>query len=259
MRLVLGLLVGGVFAEPAAELAVAAGPALSCALQESHSMHFADVALLPFLLRAANSSTGRFVEIGALDGVRLSNTLMLERCFGWTGLLIEGSPVNFAELRRNRRRGTSLHSAVCDHVGFVDFVYSKKGEKGALDGQVGEGFRHDRTKKPIVGNIARVPCKPLNDLMADANLPPVVDFLSLDVEGAEWDVIRTVDPRRFKVILVEMPGVDGNLTATKQLVHERILAAGLMWARYYPDKGNRVYMSPDLAINKCGKKCWRSH
>ena len=97
-------------ASGSAELAVAAGPALSCALQESHSMHFADVALLPFLLRAANSSTGRFVEIGALDGVRLSNTLMLERCFGWTGLLIEGSPVNFAELRRNRRRGTG-HTA----------------------------------------------------------------------------------------------------------------------------------------------------
>ena len=34
------------------------------------------------------------------------------------------------------------------------------------------------------------------------------------------------------------------------------MSAGLVWARYYPDHGNRLYMRPDLAINKCGKKCW---
>ena len=88
------LLVGSVVAEPAVAVATAAGPALSCALEQSRSQHFADLSLLPFLLRAANSSRGHFVEIGALDGVSLSNTLMLERCFGWGGLLVEASPKN---------------------------------------------------------------------------------------------------------------------------------------------------------------------
>ena len=242
-------------AEPAVPLAAAAGPALSCALENSRSMHFADLALLPFLLRAANTSTGHFVEIGALDGVSLSNTLMLERCFGWSGLLIEGSPTNFAEIRRNGRRATSVHSAVCDQVGFVEFAYSGKGERGAINRQVGLG----KPAKGVTSEIARVPCKPLGQLMDEARLPEVVEFLSLDVEGAEWQVIRTVDPARFKVIIVEMPAAEGtkNLTEAHHRIHDRIMAAGLHWARYYPDHGNRVYMHRDLAINKCGRRCWR--
>ena len=246
-----------VVADPANVLATAAGPALSCALQQSRSMHFADLGLLPFLLRSANWSTGYFVEIGALDGLSFSNTIMLERCFGWKGLLIEGSPSNFAELRRNGRLATSVHSAVCDQVGFVDFVYSGTGAKGATNGQLGHGFRHDSTKKAITGKIARVPCKPLGALMDDVSLPAVVDFLSLDVEGAEWNVIRTVDPARFRIIFVEMPGEGGNLTVPLQRVHDHIMAAGHRWARYYPDKGNRVYMHPSLAVNRCGRKCWK--
>ena len=61
------------------------------------------VQLLPFF-RTIPEADRTFVELGALDGWHGSNTLMLERCFGWTGLLIEASPHNFRNLQRSGRR-----------------------------------------------------------------------------------------------------------------------------------------------------------
>ena len=67
-------------------------PLLSCVLSSSRSQERQDVFLLPSLLHAASSRPGLFVEIGAYDGVNMSNTFLYERCFNWTGLLIEASP-----------------------------------------------------------------------------------------------------------------------------------------------------------------------
>ena len=95
-------------------------PQAICALNNSRSQFSEDLFLLPTLLLAASSmrSTGKrhpptFVELGALDGERYSNTLMLERCFGWRGLLIEANPANFGALQHSQRQSTWVHSAVC--------------------------------------------------------------------------------------------------------------------------------------------------
>lgn len=50
---------------------------------------------------------GTFVEIGAVDGVFMSQTLMLEKTLGWSGLLVEPDPRSFAILQ-DRRRNASL-------------------------------------------------------------------------------------------------------------------------------------------------------
>ena len=72
----------------------------ACALGASLSQQLEDVLLLPTLMRAVGGlrKPGVFVELGALDGKKFSNTFMLERCFGWRGILIEANPINFARL-----------------------------------------------------------------------------------------------------------------------------------------------------------------
>ena len=55
---------------------------------------------------------GFFIESGALDGERFSNTLVLERRFGWTGLLVEPSESNFRELVSKRRRAWALQTCL---------------------------------------------------------------------------------------------------------------------------------------------------
>ena len=56
---------------------------------------------------------GRFVELGAYTGIDFSNTLVLERCFGWTGLLIEANSQNFKKLAHSGRSATLRRSAIC--------------------------------------------------------------------------------------------------------------------------------------------------
>lgn len=95
-----------------------------CALKTSQAGMGEDLLLLPTLLRATALAPGTFVELGANDGISGSNTLMLERCFNWTGLLVEGNPHTFAKLRRARRRATAIHSSVCPTPGHVKMTGS---------------------------------------------------------------------------------------------------------------------------------------
>ena len=88
-------------------------PLIDCALRYSRSQFREDLILLPTLLAITGGAPGTYVEIGALDGLDASNTLMLERCFNWKGLLIEGNPANFGRLKASGRTATMVHSAVC--------------------------------------------------------------------------------------------------------------------------------------------------
>ena len=83
-----------------------------------------DRALLPTLVAAAGGATvpGTFIEIGALDGVDGSNSLLFEKCFGWSGALIEANRLNFNRLllltsgpqaTTPRPNAAKFHSAVC--------------------------------------------------------------------------------------------------------------------------------------------------
>ena len=110
----------------------AAMRAAHCALRHTRSQHVEDMLLLPTLLQAAGwGRRGVFVELGAYDGYKYSNTFVLERCFGWRGVLIEANPANFARLQKSPyRSATKVHSAVCNRTGWVNFTTSGGVEAG---------------------------------------------------------------------------------------------------------------------------------
>jgi len=64
----------------------------ACVFSESRSQFREDLLMLPMLLHVADNKPGTFVELGAFDGVDSSNSIMLERCFGWTGVEHPSSP-----------------------------------------------------------------------------------------------------------------------------------------------------------------------
>lgn len=71
-----------------------------------------------FVLRQffGDARGGTFIELGANNGVA-SNVVHLADCLGWTGLLIEGSPPTFEELRKRRPAALSLGTAICARHG----------------------------------------------------------------------------------------------------------------------------------------------
>ena len=164
---------------------------------------------------------GHFVEIGGLDGLKFSNTFYLNRCMGWSGLLIEANLVNYGKLLHNlvfRPNVTAVHSAVCDAPNSLA-NFTEGGEATAIDVDLssesfkkewhsGAGGVNGNSGQPGAHNTVATPCTPMSDLLRHE--PSTIQLLSVDVEGAEYKVLSTVDwgARKFETVLVELDSHD---------------------------------------------------
>eukprot|EP00966_Prymnesium_polylepis_P136577 3155617-Prymnesium_polylepis.1 len=188
--------------------------AAACALHESKSQWGEDLAILPTLLRLPRSRgkrSGVFLEMGALDGITYSNTFMLERCFGWTGFLIEANPINARALQTSGRNATLIQSGVCRPSGAFNMTVGG----GMVAGQIGAMSAAHRimwSKKNANNGTVSVPCQPLGQVLMNShhgrssrNIGPKslgpIDFFSLDVEGAEENVLLASERDMFTAIL----------------------------------------------------------
>lgn len=158
---------------------------------------------------------GYFVELGANDGVTQSNSLYFEKYRNWRGLLVEPVPQNFLKCRQNRSSRDSIYCAACVSFGFdqefVRIAYSNlMSTPVGLETDIQDPHAHAKLGEQFLGKGETVcefgaVARTLNSLLLDAHAPKLIDFLSLDVEGAELEVLKGVDHQvfRFKYILVE--------------------------------------------------------
>ena len=135
---------------------------------------------------------GVFLEFGAYNGIDFSNTLLLERRFGWTGLLVEPVPRSFKEILNNRS-SLAIHGAVTPTDTHRVLVYeepaanlSKMSALSTRPKSIRKGVEH------------WVPGLSINTLMRDHLLRKEIDFLSVDVEGFELSILETIDFDYFK-------------------------------------------------------------
>lgn len=187
-----------------------------------------DIQLLPLLIAASSFMPGTFVEIGANDGLIGSQTRLLEKCFGWRGVLIEGDPRSFAKLNQTHRHGSrKVHSAVC--------------EEGQNNITISIIAGPHKCRLPAARCHPVVPCQPLPFIMTQQGFPRVT-FLSLDVEGAEQLVLDTVikhggtgDAFPFDVVLVE---AERHAMQKNLRVRELLRNAGLRQLPLEPSPGS---------------------
>ena len=129
-----------------------------------------------------------YMEIGAHDGVRESNSRMFDVCLGWNGLLVEPHPKNYArtvQLRPNAHHINVAPSCMGNDTGTVSFP-----EHMYTSAQVNE-----------TGSKLEIHCGPLQYYL-DALLIHHVDFWSLDVEGEELHVLQTIDFERTQIDVI---------------------------------------------------------
>ena len=159
---------------------------------------------------------GFFVELGANDGVTQSNSLYFELRRNWRGVLIEPSPYNFHKCMANRGLKNSVFCNAC--VGFeyedkyVDMKYANlMSISNNLDldlsnkkVHIEQAKRHLRNNEIVFSFGAK--SRTLNDILDEAKAPHNIDFLSLDVEGAELEVLKGIDfeKYKFKYLLIEV-------------------------------------------------------
>jgi len=166
---------------------------------------------------------GFFVELGANDGITYSNTLYFEKNRGWRGILIEPIPHNYLNCLENRSEKNLIFCGACVSFEyeerFVEIAYANMMsiatgvESDVIDSKAhaesGQKFLGKSSKVFTFGAIAIT----LNELLLEAQAPTSIDFLSLDVEGAEIEVLKGVDHSkfRFKYMCIECRDI-GKLT-----------------------------------------------
>jgi FkbM family methyltransferase len=144
--------------------------------------------------------TGTFVDVGARDGVQISNTIYLEQELSWAGIAIEPHPDLFARLQRSRTCACfNVAASATEQEGleFVKFLEEPFGNSGLLS-----TFRDPKRLQSVRHEIIAVPCRPLSQLVAGLG---VIHYLDIDVEGHELEVLRGID---FSQVEIRIIGVE---------------------------------------------------
>lgn len=155
---------------------------------------------------------GVFVDIGAWDGVCFSNSLFFEKELEWTGINIEPHEERFKELVINRPTSTNLNIAINDVEGDVDFL-TISGPTSMLSGiKSNYDQRHlsriELETKELNTEVkaVKVTAKRLDTVFKEHNVRRV-HYLSIDVEGSEMNIIRSID---FDYTFIDVIGFENN-------------------------------------------------
>jgi FkbM family methyltransferase len=149
-----------------------------------------------------NKREGFFVEIGASDGINLSNTHLLEKSYDWKGICVEPIPNDFLKLKTNRSNSYCCDNAVYNVSGLV-LTFDVSNSQHLLSGISKHIDRHkdavDKDKTTInVNTISLV------DLLDKYNSPKFIEYLSLDTEGSEYEILKTFNFNKYTFGLIDV-------------------------------------------------------
>ena len=179
------------------------------------------------LMSAGVEKPGFFVEFGAANGVSLSNSYLLEKEFGWKGIIAEPGRQWHKKLKENR---------TCE----IEFrcVYSTTGEKLSFSenylGELSGLTKHSGNSETGVLNRTtssyEVETISLIDLLDSKNAPKHIDFLSVDTEGSEFAILNAFDFSKYTFGAIS---VEHNYTDSRQKVHDLLTSKG--YRQVYPE------------------------
>lgn len=140
------------------------------------------------LEQTGHKTGGFFVEFGATDGVLLSNTLLLEAEFGWSGICAEPNPEFFEKLTENRSCTLATDCIAGETGREVEFLLADE------YGGIAEYTEADmnsvrRAGYRETGKVIRLTTISLDDFLQKYDAPRIIDYMSVDTEGSEYDIL----------------------------------------------------------------------
>ena len=156
-----------------------------------------------------NKNDGIFIDIGAHDGITLSNSWFFEHELGWKGICFEPLPSVFEQLGVNRNC-ICLNNCVAGQEGEVIFRevvgYSQmlSGIENSYDPLHKQRIEREIKEKGGSYKYHSIKCRVLNNVLKEHDVSSI-DLISLDVEGSEFEILKSIDYEKFfiKVICVE--------------------------------------------------------
>ena len=128
-----------------------------------------------------DKKNGFFIELGASNGVYLSNTLFFEKELNWNGICIEPNPQFKNDLQRNRNCNLCFNCISDSNDKKIEFSICQHAS-GVIE-TIGPFTQTD--------NIIYIETRTLDSVLTEFNSPNVIDYLSLDVEGHEYEILKS--------------------------------------------------------------------
>lgn len=167
---------------------------------------------------------GYFVEFGATDGIKLSNTFLLESKFSWRGILAEPATVWHESLKSNRSAAIET-DCVWSQTGLQVVFKEVDGPPGSNELSTIESYA-SADMHAIARSLGRsYPVKTisLKDMLDKFEAPKVIDYLSIDTEGSEYEILNSFDFDQYTIKLITC---EHNYTAARQNIYQLLTSRG---------------------------------
>jgi FkbM family methyltransferase len=177
---------------------------------------------------------GLFIEFGAANGVSNSNTFLLEKKFNWKGILVEPAKSFYKELKRKRNCYIENKIVYKDSKSKLIFYESYNPELSTIN----LSNNHNRD---FVRSKYELETISLNDLLRKYNMPKIIDYLSIDTEGSEFDILNKFNFKEFKFRII---------TCEHNFGFNRKKVFNLLSKNNYTRKFSEISLFDDWYINK---------
>ncbi|AYV75153.1 MAG: FkbM family methyltransferase [Terrestrivirus sp.] len=168
------------------------------------------------LQKYQHKKNGFFVEVGACDGIYLSNTYLLETQYDWKGICIEPIPHWFNECVKNRPNSICIQDAVYSENDLtLEFNIA---DSHVLSGITAHVDKHVHSLNG--GRKINVNTKTLTWILDAHNAPQFIEYLSLDTEGSEFEVLKGInfDKYKFGIIDIEHNYIEPRRTQMREFL-----------------------------------------
>ena len=159
---------------------------------------------------------GFFVEFGATNGVDLSNSYLLEKELNWQGILAEPGR-SWHENRSCKIDTRCVYSRSGQKVSFSDSVEPELSTISDYVNSDAHAVVRKKSKQYEVETIT------LNDLLKFHSAPKEIDYLSIDTEGSELEILSAFDFSRYEISIIT---VEHNYTGNRKKIHHLLSRNG---------------------------------
>ena len=186
---------------------------------------------------------GYFVEFGATNGYDISNTYILEKQFGWQGVLAEPAKTWHKNLIKNRNCKVEFDCVWRTTGERLDFDMVEEGELSTLS-IFSNNDEHAKARQAkttyMVNTISLI------DLLKKHGAPKVIDYLSVDTEGSELDILSAFDFNQYRFNCISL---EHNFTENREKLkllleqngYKRVFEHLSKWDDWYIAKSSRMF------------------
>ena len=147
-----------------------------------------------------HKKNGYFIDIGAHNGILLSNTYLLEKYYNWSGICIEPIPQIFKLLQESRPNSICINKAVYSTSNIV--LKFNIAQSTMLSGIIDNIDCHMNSLNN--GTIIDVETININDILDNNNAPLFIEYLSIDTEGSEFEILSTFNYDKYTIGIIHV-------------------------------------------------------